>query len=154
MKALILTMAAVIAFGTLSYQYADAGPFAGPAGYGPGCGGCANGNGPAVNDQDLEERDKFYEETTEIRKQLFELRQQYADTLNADPVDKDKAAEIWSQIFDLQNEIRTKAKEQGIVLGGPGYCLGPDGYYEGDADKSSFRGNRGFGRQGGRWGNI
>jgi hypothetical protein len=152
MKTLILTLAAVLVFGTLSYQYADARPFGGRGGFGPGCGGCANG--PALSDQDLADREKFYEETEPIRRQLFELRQQYAETLDSDPVDKDKAEELWSQIFDLQTEIRTMAKEQGIVLGGPGYCLGPNGYYEGDGEKSSFRGNRGFGRQGGRWGNI
>ena len=151
MKALVLTMAAVLAFGTLSYQFADARPF-GRGGYGPGCGNC--GNGPAFSEQDLAERDKFYEETEEVRAQLFELRQQYAEALDSDPVDKEKAEELWSQIFDLQTEIRKMAKDQGIALGGPGYCLGPNGYYEGDADKSSFRSQRGLKSQNGRWGNI
>jgi len=151
MKTLILTLAVVLTFGTLSYQIADADPYAG-RGYGYGCGG--NGGGPAFSKQDFAAREKFYDETREIRKQLFELRQQYAETLNTDPVDKTRAEELWSQIFDLQTEIRKLATEKEIFLGGPGYCLGPEGYYKGDADKSSFRGNRGSGRRGGRWGNI
>ena len=153
MKTLILTLAAVLVFGTLSYQFADARPFDGRGrGYGNGCGSC--GNGPAYSDQDSADRQKFYSETDEIRNQLFELRQQYAETLDSDPVDKEKAEELWSQIFDLQTEIRTMAREKGIVLGGPGYCLGPEGYYEGDTNKSSFKGGRGFGPRGGRWNRI
>ena len=165
MKTLILTLAAVQAFGTLSYQIADAGP-----GPGRGYGGCGNGpssgrsdtppdygdcaGGQAFNEQDSTAREKFFSDSSEIRKQIFELRQQYAETLNTDPVDKTAAEGIWSQIFDLQTEIRKMATESDLFLGGPGYCLGPEGYYEGDADKSSFNGNRGFGSQGGRWNNI
>ena len=164
MKPLILTLAAVLAFGTLSYQIADAGP-----GSGRGYGGCGNGpssgrgytpdyggcdGGPAFNEQDSAAREKFFADTSEIRKQLFELRQQYAETLNSDPVDKAAAEELWSQIFDLQTEIRKMAEENGITPGGPGYCRGPEGYNEEGADKSSFNGNRGFGSRGGRWNNI
>lgn len=152
MKTLILTLAAVLAFTAFSYQYVAAGPFSG-RGPGYGCGGPGCG-GNALNKEDFAAREKFYDDTRETRKKLFELRQEYGETLNAEPVDKARAEEIWSQMFDLQTDLRKQAEEQGVTLGGPRDCLGPDGYYEGDADKSSFKGKRGFGRQGARWSNT
>ena len=145
MKKLILTLAAVIAVGVLSYQVADANPYTRGGGY--GCGGPGYGRSVG-NNENFEAREKFYTETKEIRKQLFEKRGEYAEVLNTDPVDKAQAQELWSEIFDLQTQIRKLAADQDIFVGGPGYCLGPNGYFEGDATKSTFRGNRGYGRSG------
>ena len=152
MKISIMTLAAVLTFSFVFNQFASAGSYAG-RGYGYGCGGPGYG-GTALSKEDLAAREKFYEETQEIRKQLFQAQQEYAEVLNSDPFEKGKAEELWSEMFDLRSEIQELAKESGVYLGGPSYCLGPDGYYEGDADKSNYRGGRSYRNKGDRWLNI
>lgn len=151
MKTAIFTLAAVLTFGLLSYQLAFAGS---NTSQGYGCGGPGVGR-TALNTENSTARDKFYAETRATRKQLSDLRQEYAVVLNTDPVDKDRAEELWSEMFDLRTEIQTLAKEQGILLGGTAYCLGPNGYYEEDLTRQNSRNKRSFGRRsGGRWQNI
>lgn len=151
MKKFILTVAAAISIGTLSYQIADANPYARGNGYGCGVPGYGQS---ALNKEGFDAREKFYEESKEIRKELFEKRSEYAEILNADPVDKGQAQEVWSEIFDLQAQIRKLAAEQDVFVGDPNYCLGPNGFYEGDEAKGNFKGNRGYGRRGGGWSKI
>jgi|GEM_PF-2287358 len=141
MKKLIFAMAAIVVLGTLSYRIADADQYS-RGGYGYGC------NGPgyawsAPGKVNFEAREKFYEESKEIRQQLFEKRGEYADVLNTDPVDKAKARELWGEIYGLQTEIEKMAADKNVFLGGPDYCLGPNGYYEGAAEEANFPGNRG-----------
>ncbi len=150
MKKLILVMAAIMAAGVFSYQLVDAGPYGRGGGYGYGCNGNGFG-GAGANPEDFAAREKFYEDTREIRSRLFEKRSQYAEVMRTEPADKKRAQELWSEIFDLQKEIDKIAAEQDIALGGPGYCLGPDGDYEGDRQNRNFRGNRGYGPRGGCW---
>ncbi|MEN8136147.1 MAG: hypothetical protein ABFS18_11525 [Thermodesulfobacteriota bacterium] len=152
MKALIMTLAAVLTFSFVFSQFATAAPNY-SRGYGYGCGGPGFG-GANFSKEDFATRDKFYEDTRETRKQLFDLQEEYAKALNSDPVDKDRAEELWSEMFDLRSEIQKLAKDEGVFLGGPAYCLGPNGYYEGGANKSNYRGERRYGNKGGRWLNI
>jgi hypothetical protein len=152
MKAFVFSLAAVLSFTFVFSQFASAGPYSG-RGYGYGCGGPGFGSA-TFSKKDFEAREKFYEETREIRRQLFDLQEEYAKALNSDPVDKERAEELWSEMFDLRTEIQKLAKDEGVFLGGPSYCLGPNGYYEGDTNKSNYRGGRGYRNQGGRWMNI
>ena len=147
-----MTLAAVLTFSFVFSQLASAGPYAG-RGYGYGCGGPGSG-GKAFSKEEYAAREKFYEETREIRKQLFELQEEYAEVLNSDPVDKDRAEELWSEMFDLRSEIQQLAKDEGVFLGGPSYCLGPNGYYVGKTGKSNSRGDRSYRSRGSRWINI
>jgi Spy/CpxP family protein refolding chaperone len=152
MKTAIMTLAAVLTFGLIFSQFASAAPsLERKSGY--GCGGPGYGQS-TFSKEDLEARQKFYEDTRESRKQLFELQKEYATVLNTDQVDKDRAEELWSEMFDLRNEIQKLAKDEGVLLGGPSYCLGPNGYYEGDTNKSKYRGGRTYRNKGGRWINI
>ncbi|MCA1765908.1 MAG: periplasmic heavy metal sensor [Desulfobulbaceae bacterium] len=149
MKKLILVMAAIMAAGAFSYQIVDADPYRrGGGGYGYGCDGPGCG-GAGPNPEDFAAREKFFEDTREIRGLLFEKRSQYAEVIRTEPADKSRARELWSEIYDLQKEIDKIAAEQGITLGGPGYCLGPDGDYEGDRQNRNSRGNCGSGPRGG-----
>ena len=56
MKALVITLSAVLVFGALLSQHATAGPYG--RGYGPGCGGCNSGSALDTEEQgkrDIEE---------------------------------------------------------------------------------------------------
>lgn len=152
MKTLIMTLAAALTFGLVFSQFASAGPYLG-RGSGYGCGGPGYGQS-TFSKEDYEARQKFYEDTQETRKQLYEIQEEYAKVLNSDPVDKDRAEELWSEMFDLRSEIQKLAKDKGVFLGGPAYCQGPNGYYEGDTSKSNYRRGRVYGNRGGRWSNI
>jgi hypothetical protein len=145
MKKLILVMAAIVALGTLTYRIAGADPYQGGGGYGYGCNGPGYG-WKAPDKVSFEAREKFYEATKDLRKQLYEARTDYAEVMAADPVDKTRAQELWSEIFDLEKQIRTLAAEQDVFIGGAGFCLGPNGYYEGA--ENNYRGGRGRGGYG------
>ena len=152
MKTAIMTLAAVLTFGMVFGQFASAAPsLERRSGY--GCGGPGSGQS-TLSKEDLEARQKFYEDTRESRKQLFELQREYGAALNTDPVDKDRAEELWSEMFDLRNEIQQLAKDNDVFLGGPAYCLGPNGYYEGDTNRSNYRRGRNIRNRGGRLINI
>ena len=144
MKKVLATLAVVLTLSFVTIQVASAAP-----GWGNGWGCNGPGYGRFGSSEEAkkayEAREQFYADTAEIRKELYEKRSEYFDIVNGENGDKEAAKELWSKIFDLQKEIRSLAEEKGVFLGGPEYCLGPNGYYE-RAEKSSFRGRRGFQR--------
>lgn len=120
----------------------------GPAkGCGPGLGaGC--GKGPcysADKDENLDKaRQAFRSESQELRQLLHGKRGLYRELMQQDSPNKDEAAKLWSEIFDLQSKLQQMAATAGIV---PGNSRGLDG-----ADASGCQGNGcGYGRRGG-WG--
>ncbi len=118
MKKAVGTFIFVLAIGIFAYQAAEAGPGWG-RGYGPGgCRGYNAENGQGELDKEaLEAREQFYEDTQELREQLYNKRNEYFEAMNQDPVDKDQAAQIWSEMFDLQTAMRNKASEAGLKPG-------------------------------------
>ncbi len=129
-KVTVFVMA--ITFGIIAVQQlATAGP-GGRGGYGGGwgCGGPGYGyNRPAPDKENQQAREEFYNDTIELREQLYAKRAEYYDVLNQENADKELAAILWGEIFDLQTQIREQATTAGIK---PGYgrggypCYGPN----------------------------
>jgi|GEM_PF-1194336 len=113
MKKLVTAIGLAAAIGIIS-QSVEArwgnGPGTG-SGHGP-CGNCDQ-NSPV----DAEARHSFFDETQELRTQLREKRSEYFALLNRDNVDKDEAQTIWSDMFDLQQQLQAKAAEAGLERG-------------------------------------
>ena len=130
----VTVFALIITFGIIAvHQLATAGP--GWGGRGWGCGGSGGSGGPGYGynrqapDKGTNQAwEKFYNDTAELREQLYAKRAEYYNALNQENVDKEKAATLWDEIFDLQTTIREKAVTAGIK---PGYgrggapCYGP-----------------------------
>jgi Spy/CpxP family protein refolding chaperone len=132
-KATVFVM--VITFGLIAVQQlATAGPgWRGGYGGGWGCGG-PGGSGYGYNRQAPDQGtnqawEKFYNDTAELREQLYAKRAEYYDVMNQESVDKDMAAMLWGEIFNLQTQIREQAAAAGVK---PGYgrggypCYGPN----------------------------
>jgi len=122
----VTVFALIITFGILALQQlATAGP---NWGGGWGCGGPGGNGGPdygynsqAPDKEAQQAWEKFYNETAELREQLYEKRAEYYNVLNQENVDKELAAQLWEEIFDLQTQIREQAATAGIK---PGYGRG------------------------------
>jgi Spy/CpxP family protein refolding chaperone len=100
-------------------------------GGGWGCGGSGYGYNRQAPDRDTQKAwEKFYNDTAQLREQLFAKRSEYNEAMSQDVIDKDLAAKLWGEIFDLQNQIREKATAAGLRPGfgrNGGYpCYGPD----------------------------
>ena len=126
-KATVFVM--VITFGLIAVQQlATAGPGWGGGGW--GCGGPGYGYNRQAPDQGTNQAwEKFYNDTAELREQLYAKRAEYYDVLNQENVDKDKAATLWGEIFDLQTQIREQAEIAGVKPGygrGDSPCCGPN----------------------------
>lgn len=146
MKKILATTVVALILGVATFQLADAGRgnCNGPncqgqaACQGPGncqdqanCQGpanCPNANGGAVDQAALDARQKFFEESAPLREKLFAKRGEYQELLRQENVDKDKANALWSEIFDLQTELRQLASDRGLPQAGfgpgPGSCNG------------------------------
>ena len=110
MKKTMTVLAIALTVGVLGYQIADAGPGRWGGGFGPGY---CNGYGTDAS-ATSQEWQTFQDETADLRKQLFEKRNEYFSMMNGENVDKDAAQALWSDIFDLQKQIREKAEAAGI----------------------------------------
>ena len=103
--------------------------------YGPGSGSCDGSCYGQENEEISGAWQQFQEETADLREKLFDLRVEYADVLDQDNPDKEEANRIWSEMFDIREQLQKKASDAGF---GPGSANG-----------------RGFGSRGGcnggRW---
>lgn len=136
----VAILASLIGFATLQTASAGWGWGGGRgngSGNGPGsCGGpCVEG----VSDEDQKVRQDFFDETKDLRKQLFDKRGEYSDVINQENPDKEKAAAIWSEMYDLKKQLRDKAEAAGV---GPGKGWGR-GDCDGSADCSAQSGREG-----------
>ena len=117
MKKTLLTLALVLTVGFTGFGIAHAAY---------GSGGC-NGPGGWAGGSSItyEEMDKFHNDTAELRNQLYEKRTEYYDVLKQEAPDKELAQTLWSEIYDLQNEMHQKALASGMMQGngtGGGYA--------------------------------
>ena len=130
----VTVFALIITFGIIAvHQLATAGP--GWGGRGWGCGGSGGSGDPGYgyNRQapDKEAQlawEKFYNDIAELREQLYAKRSEYYDAVNRENVDKELAARLWSEIFDIQTQIHEQATTAGLKPGSGrgGYpCYGP-----------------------------
>ena len=126
MKKIVTGVALFVAAGFVALHGAEA-----RWGGNPGQGLGAYCNGPGLNQQvDLDQAslEKFWSETEDLRNLLAEKRNEYFETMNSEDPDKEYAAQIWSEMFDLKLQIREKAEALGLERGfamGPGVFPGP-----------------------------
>jgi zinc resistance-associated protein len=133
MKKILFSIAVIGILGFLTVQYADAG-----RGWymnrGPGC-PCWNGGYTQVqNDASQKNVTAFLQATEGLRKQLTMKQAEYEAVMNAATPDPAKAATVSGEIYQIRNQIRTKAVDAGLNRGygrggggngyGPGYGLG------------------------------
>jgi len=114
MKKTMIALATVLTVGVLGYHVANAGPGRWGGDWGPGPGYC---NGAYDDDSASAPRQQwqtFRKDTADLRKQLTEKRHEYFTLVNGDKVDKNAAQALWSDMFDLRQQIRTKAEAAGI----------------------------------------
>ena len=117
-------------------QSAGAGPWGGGPNKwgGPNCGQC-DGNGyqrqlqPDTKSE--EARDAFLSETVEQRKLIAVKRAEKKALMLGDNPDAKRVAELTGEIFDLREQLQSKAEEKGIEkIGfgrGPGHGFGEPG---------------------------
>ncbi len=132
MKKLIFgtTILALITLFTL--QFAGAGPGRG-SGFGFG-GGCRNWNGvqgPYTGAEvDQEKINTFSKETVQLRTRLIEKRAEYQKQTLIKDYDRNKAAMMSEEIYQIQDQLREKAEKAGLSArqgrGGNGCWTGCD----------------------------
>ncbi len=110
MKKTIVTLALVVAIGFTGISLAQA------AFFGPGaCNGPGGLNGKSSFT--YEDMEKFHNDNAELRRELFEKRTEYYKAINQETPDKALAKTLWSEIYDLQNEMHEKALKTGMMRG-------------------------------------
>ena len=132
MKKTVLSLVIIMGLGFVALNSAEA---RWGSGWGPGgCNGPRWGQNTNVNSED---RQEFYNDTFELRELLSEKQDEYYSLMNSDNVDKEQAALLWADVFDLQKELQQKAQEAGLSSGnnrsgrfagrqnGNYYCNGP-----------------------------
>ena len=104
----IAAVAVVLLVGFAGFQIAEArGDGSGNRGRGPCNGACINQN----SEIDQEAYAQFFADTTELRGLLVEKRSDYFAVLNQDNPDKEYAAQLWSEMFDIREQIQEKLSE-------------------------------------------
>lgn len=100
--------------------------------------------GPQMNEEMMKARDAFLNETTSLRKNIFEKQAAKRALMKGTSPDPEKAAALAGELFDLREQLRTKAQAAGLPVGmvnGMGRM--------GGAHKMACRGH-GMGMMGGR----
>ena len=131
MKRLLTVVVLALVLGVAGLQTADAQRVQG--GYGPGNGSCDGSCYGQENEDNSAAWLKFQDETLDLRETLFDLRVEYAEVLSQDNPDKDEANRIWSEMFDIREQLQKKAADAGFGSGsgnGRGFgrrggCNGP-----------------------------
>jgi zinc resistance-associated protein len=85
----------------------------------PGCPAWDCGNNQSQNNTPQKDIDAFLQATVDLRKHLAMKQAEYQALMNSDNPDPAKAGAITGEMFQLRDQIRTKAKEAGV---GNGYC--------------------------------
>lgn len=117
MKKTLSLIAILLTFGSLAViQNVRAG--GGQTGTGPGFTPGANCRQQATVDPQTHQQ--FMDATEGLRTELLAKRSAYFALMNGPAPDKEEAGQIWSEMFDLQTQIRAKAAEFGITPMGPG----------------------------------
>jgi len=116
LMAIIVTITA----GSLAF-IANVSAEGGHMGTGPGP---AHATGAACRQQgtvDPKLHQQFMDESEGLRSALHEKRAAYFEMMRGESPDKTLAQQLWSEMFDLQTQIRAKATALGITP------MGPDG---------------------------
>lgn len=108
-----------------------------PCGGGPGWGATSDdyGHGHCYQAGQLDEktiaaRDKFLSETVALRKEMAIKRAEQEALMNSENPDAKRIAQLTGEIFDLREQLQTKAAASGLEVPGMkgigcGGCAGP-----------------------------
>jgi Spy/CpxP family protein refolding chaperone len=142
-KLSLLLLCAILGLAFLTPAFAGRGGW-GP-GDGPGRGYCNGPNGGAADEQTARARQEFLDKSKELRQQLYERKDAYYELMQQETPDKEQAAGLWNEIFDLQTELQQMAADAGFKPG----RWGNEGF---DCGNGPRGGNgRGCNGPGGRW---
>ena len=78
------------------------------------------GNDPAM----IEKHNKFLQETTTLRKQMAVKQAEKRSMMRSSQVDSAKVSQLTGEIFDLREQLRAKAQENGLPMGMMGGGMG------------------------------
>lgn len=121
MKKSIMAIALALTIGVIGSGMADARP-----GMGPGYGMMGGAGTAATADPELlQKRQQFHTETQELRRQMTVKKTELKAALAANNPDEKKAAKLSGELFDLREQLRSKAEAAGITGMGGGDCDGP-----------------------------
>ncbi len=134
-KKIILGLALIGAVALAGMQTAGAGPRGGGS-YGLGgpqcedCGGYgAYGYGrQPLTEESQKAQDKFMTDTVQLRKDMATKRAEKKALMISDNPDAKRVAQLTSEIFDINEQLRSKVEESGIEnagFRGMGYGRGP-----------------------------
>lgn len=106
---------------------AGARPWGGGPGWSPACDNCPAGlQTRQADEKTIAARNKFLSETVAVRREMTVKRAEQEALLQSENPDAKRIAQLTGEIFDLREQLLTKAKEYG--LDGPGFggchCLG------------------------------
>ena len=76
---------------------------------------------------EIENRTKFFDETVDLRKSLAVKKAETAAVMSHEKPDEKRAGQLAGEIFELRNEMRTRAAAAGINSDGGYFCDGPHG---------------------------
>lgn len=102
MKKTMLSIALAAVIGLGAFQVADA-----RQGQGPGVGGPR-----VITEEALQAREAFRAETSELRKEIAVTRARLQAATNAG--DQDAAARLTEELFELREQMQSKAQESGM----------------------------------------
>ncbi|OQX05467.1 MAG: hypothetical protein BWK76_27435 [Desulfobulbaceae bacterium A2] len=113
-KKIVVTVALATVLGLAGWQYAQAGP------YGPGGGPCwqQGGQGQAGLDEAGQKKlDQFLADTKDLRKTMVVKRAEKMALMQAEKPDAGRIAALAGELFELRNQLHTKAAEAGVGHG-------------------------------------
>ncbi len=106
---LAVTITTALALTGLQAAVASPGAMKGPGPQGP----CPMQSGQ-LDAETVKARDTFLTETTELRKGMAEKRAAMRALMNSNTPDQAQASKLAGELFDLREQIRTKAQAAGL----------------------------------------
>ena len=120
-KKIIVGLAIVGAIALAGLQTAGAGQRGGGSygwGGGPQCNDCGYGYGyqghQQLDEKTVKAQDKFMNETVQMRKDMATKRAEKHALMRSDNPDAKRVAQLTGELFDLRDQLRTKAEENGL----------------------------------------
>jgi len=119
-KLLLLLLSAMLGLISLTPAFACRGGWGlgggpGSHGYGPGYGDGPYYRGGDRDEQIDQARKKFLDQSKALRQRLYDRKTTYYDLLAQEKPNKEEAAKLWNEIFDLQTQLQKMAADAGFT---------------------------------------
>ena len=152
-KKIIVGLAIVGAIALAGLQTAGAGPRGGgPYGWGggPQCNDCGKGYGygnqgaQQLDEETVKAQEKFMNDTVQLRKDMAIKKAEKRALMISDNPDSKRVSQLTGELFDLREQLHSKAEESGLE-NGMGFGRGPGmGYGKGAGRGCNGPGPGGF----------